>query len=62
MMDKAQSIITLEDYPSQRQVYVYRSDQQETIRIYKEEDIFEAETLFPGLKIKVSDLFIIDED
>lgn len=42
MMDKAQSIITLEDYPSQRQVYVYRSDQQETIRIYKEEDIFEA--------------------
>ncbi len=49
-------------YPSQRQVYVHRSDQPDTVRVYKENDILEAETLFPGLKIKISDLFIIEED
>jgi hypothetical protein len=54
MMDKLQSISRLR--------IIHRSDQPETIRIYKVKDIFEAETLFPGLKIKGSDLFIIDED
>ena len=49
-------------YPSQRQIYVHRSDQPATVHVYKEDDILEAETLFPGLKIKISDLFIIEED
>lgn len=49
-------------YPSQRQIYVHRGDQLDTVRVYKEDDILEAATLFPGLKIKISDLFIIEED
>jgi Uma2 family endonuclease len=49
-------------YPSLRQVYVYRKDQPEVARIYQATDVLEAPSLFPGLKINVADLFVIEDE
>ena len=47
-------------YPSRKELHQYRRDEQ-AVRVYYEHD--EVETpLFPGLKLGVSALFVIDED
>lgn len=48
-------------YPNQREVHVYFRDDPKNIRVYSGEEILTAESLFPGLKIKVSDFFVLPE-
>ena len=48
-------------YPGQRKVHRYRRDQPGTVSIYDDTQTLEAEPLFPGLKLRVADLFVIEE-
>jgi Uma2 family endonuclease len=45
-----------------REVYQYRHDNPDIVHIYHGEGEIIAEALFPGLKIPVSRLFVVDED
>jgi hypothetical protein len=67
MVDKIETIITLEDvmrFNDDEWIEVVDGElvKTDTIRIYKNDDTLEAETLFPGLKIKISSLFVIEDD
>jgi Uma2 family endonuclease len=48
-------------YPNQKEVHVYLRDDLKIIRVYNEDDMLEAESLFPGLKIAVRDFFELPE-
>lgn len=47
-------------YPSLKELHVYQRDASKTIAVYDIDDILEAPTLFPGLKIKIADLFSLE--
>ncbi|MCQ3929994.1 MAG: hypothetical protein DPW16_06010 [Chloroflexi bacterium] len=47
-------------YPSLKELYVYQRDSSKTIAVYGINDILEAPTLFPGLQIKIADLFSLE--
>lgn len=47
-------------YPMKRQLHRYRRG-EEAPEYYKENQTLQAETLFPGLTIKVADLFIVEQ-
>lgn len=46
-------------YPSAEELHVYQRDDPKSIRAYSGDDILEAETLFPGLKLAVKAIFVI---
>lgn len=46
-------------YPTTEEVHVYQRDDPKTIRVYTVGDNLHAETLFPGLSIPVSALFVL---
>lgn len=46
-------------YPSAEELHVYQRDDPKSIRVYSGDDILEAETLFPGLKLAVKAIFVI---
>jgi Uma2 family endonuclease len=45
-------------YPDQKELYQYITG-EDVVHIYRVGDIFEAPTLFPGLKMIISDLFTL---
>lgn len=44
-------------YPKSRTLHQYRADQPDTVKIYDIDSTLSAESLFPGLAIKIADLF-----
>ncbi|MBZ0298063.1 MAG: Uma2 family endonuclease [Anaerolineae bacterium] len=46
-------------YPNIREIHVYRHDDPKHIRVYDAQDILTTDSLFPGLRIQVSDCFIL---
>jgi Uma2 family endonuclease len=46
-------------YPRLKELHLYRRDQMDTVKIYRAGDTLNAETLFPGLSISISDLFVL---
>jgi hypothetical protein len=48
-------------YPRQKELHQHLRDMPNAVRMYRETDIFEPDTLFPGLKIHIRDLFIVPE-
>ena len=50
------SLVLFSDY---EEVYQYRRDDRKTIRVYSGDDIIDAEALFPGLKLRARDCFVV---
>lgn len=48
-------------YPRQKELHQHLRDMPKTVRIYRETDAFEPETLFPGLTINITDLFVVPD-
>ena len=48
-------------FPDAKEVYQYRSSDPKTIRIYTGEDVIDTQSLFPGLTLKTSELFVLPE-
>jgi Uma2 family endonuclease len=46
-------------YPTQKVIQVYSRETPDTVKVYHADDTLEAPTLFPGLQIKVNELFVI---
>lgn len=47
-------------YPAQRQLHRYRPGEDTPPEIYRDNDSFEPETLFPGLRLSIAALFVIE--
>lgn len=47
-------------YPTQRQLHRYRPGEDTPPEIYHDNDSFEPETLFPGLRLSIAALFVIE--
>jgi hypothetical protein len=47
-------------YPMKRQLHRYRRDEQAP-EIYRDTQTIQSEALFPGLTIKIADLFIVEQ-
>ncbi|PJF39186.1 MAG: Uma2 family endonuclease, partial [Phototrophicales bacterium] len=47
-------------YTSSKSVHVYERDHTESVRVYHQDDILEAPTVFPGLKINIADIFTFE--
>ncbi len=48
-------------FPDAKEVYQYRSSDPKTIRIYTGDDVIDTQSLFPGLTLKTSALFVLPE-
>lgn len=46
-------------YPLAQELHVYTKENPKSIRAYTNEDMLEADTLFPNLKIPLKDLFVV---
>lgn len=44
-------------YPKTKEIHIYEGEYSNTVKIYGENDVFEAPTLFPSLKIAVKNCF-----
>lgn len=44
-------------YPKPKTLHQYRADQPDIVKIYREDSILTADSLFPGLEIKIADIF-----
>lgn len=49
-------------YSGEKEVFVYQGKTARDVQIYGETDTFEAPTLFPGLQIKVAEIFTLNTD
>jgi Uma2 family endonuclease len=67
IQDKLQSYLTHGTeqiwviYPAQKQLSQYLHNDPKNIRVYSGDDVLEAETLFPGLKINISEFFVLPD-
>lgn len=48
-------------YPRQKELHQHLRDMPKAVRIYRETDVFEPETLFPGLEINIADVFAVPD-
>jgi Uma2 family endonuclease len=44
-------------YSTVRELHRHRRDDPKTVQVYRDNDVLEPESLFPGLKIVIADLF-----
>ncbi|MCC7447038.1 MAG: Uma2 family endonuclease [Anaerolineae bacterium] len=48
-------------YPVQQEIHQYKASTPDTVRVYQDSDVIDVESLFPGLKLVTSDLFIVPD-
>ncbi|MBI5667288.1 MAG: Uma2 family endonuclease [Chloroflexi bacterium] len=48
-------------YPRQQEVHQYRGDSPDSLRVYRGQQVIEAESLFPGLKLVAHNFFVLPD-